>query len=571
MKNSKIIKSLSLFVLTMALATSNNNIFASEIYDIQKSTQVVSENRDVSRYSKNTILHINYPLLNDDFLNNALHSQIQNFMNSMNERYQYIQEQETEFKPEFMVDASVGILENHLMFIKFEVETKYITKSENIKSYEMIIYNVDEDRVIEVSEFLKNDYPQRFYSYARDYFYDTYAEIITTSSDNYPDIAPKYENYTKIFMNGEFLEVPIYDYIKKEEILLSIPLGQIAINIRDEYSFDIKEKYLVQELDTEENIILETEVSNIYDTQGLTEVPSEVFTLGSLLENSTNLLLQSMIASSSEVTANVTETTTELHTEILTEFIAEVTTESPIETLTEIITEIPTETTTEQIQVLEVAQETVFKGSGRVIDKNKPMVALTFDDGPSAGVTTQILDILDRYDSVATFFVLGSRIESEATILQRMVDSGNQIENHTFSHKNLTQLSETQILNELELVEQKLLATIGQNATMVRVPYGAINDKVKNTIDYPIISWSVDPRDWESRNSTSVQNAVLSTVKDGDIVLMHDLYKSTSEACEVIIPELINRGYQLVTVEELYYYRDVELQNNKVYSNAYKK
>lgn len=518
------------------------------------------EVQDVSNYSKNTILHIRYPLFKENeeneesesnSLNDVLGEQIQKFINSMNERYDYIQEQETEFKPEFMVEIVVNVLEERFMFIKFELETKYITNSENVKSYEMVIYDMQNDFELSANQFLEGDYSEKFYLYAKDYFYENYSEDITEFSDNYFDIEAKPENYARIFISEDYVEVPIYDYFKKEEVLLNIHLGSIADNIKDEYSIEIKQKYIIREDDTEENIMHETENSFSSDTYETYEIyenieGTEPFMVqeSQSLVNSTNLLIQAFNSSVSKQ-----------------------------ETQVIILTEMTTETTTQQVNVIEVVKEEVkeVEDTGRNIDKNKPMVALTFDDGPNSSVTSQILNILDRYDAVATFFIAGTRIETETSILQRMVNSGHQIENHTFSHRNLTQLTEAQIINELELVDQKLYSAIGQTTTMVRVPYGAINDKVKSTIDYPIISWSVDPRDWESRNALSVQNAVLNTVKDGDIVLMHDLYKSTADACEVIIPELVNRGYQLVTVEELYYYRDINLENNKVYSNAYKK
>lgn len=527
--------------------------------DILEDILIIEEQeiQDVSNYSKNTILHISYPLFKENEensqsnnLNDILAEQIQKFINLMNERYDYIQEQETEFKPEFTVKTVVNVLEERFMFIKFELETKYITNSENVKSYEMVIYDMLNGFELSANQFLQGDYSEKFYLYAKDYFYENYSEDVTEFSDNYFDIEARPENYTRIFISEDYAEVPIYDYFKKEEILLNIHLRSIADNIKDEYSLEIKQKYIVQEDDTEENIMHETENSFSVDTYETYEIyenieGTEPFMVqeSQSLVNSTNLLIQAFNSSVSKQ-----------------------------ETQVIILTEMTTETTTQQINVIEVVKEgKEVEDTGRNIDKNKPMVALTFDDGPNSSVTSQILDILDRYNAVATFFIAGTRIETEASILQRMVNSGHQIENHTFSHRNLTQLTETQIINELELVDQKLYSAIGQTTTMVRVPYGAINDKVKSAIDYPIISWSVDPRDWESRNALSVQNAVLNTVKDGDIVLMHDLYKSTADACEVIIPELVNRGYQLVTVEELYYYRDINLENNKVYSNAYKK
>lgn len=222
--------------------------------------------------------------------------------------------------------------------------------------------------------------------------------------------------------------------------------------------------------------------------------------------------------------------------------------------------------TIEVPQVEEVLPE--MPSNIRELDKNKPMVALTFDDGPNKTSTNQILDILAQYDSLATFFVIGNRLDEQAETLIRTAELGHQIGNHTYSHPNLTTVSTEIIKNEIQISNDKIFSIVGQVPTIVRVPYGATNNNVKASIDYPIIAWNRDTRDWSSRNATAVKEAALETVIDGDIILMHDLYTSTAEACLSIVPELVNRGFQLVTIDELMYYRDIVLENSEVYSKA---
>ncbi len=250
-----------------------------------------------------------------------------------------------------------------------------------------------------------------------------------------------------------------------------------------------------------------------------------------------------------ETTQTTTETTT----------IIETTTET-----TTIVTEQTiTETTTNIDQGIQNSNS-----NKRKIDKNKPMIALTFDDGPNNATTNRILDILEQNNSVATFFVVSRRIEKDTETLKRMDSLGCQIGNHTANHKDLTKLSNEQIKSEVDIVNHKLEKAIGKQASMVRVPYGAINQTIKDTLSYPIIMWNVDTKDWQSKNAKSIEQQVLGKVKDGDIILMHDLYNTTADACEVIIPKLIEQGFQLVTVEELLEHKGVEIKNGNTYFNV---
>ena len=186
----------------------------------------------------------------------------------------------------------------------------------------------------------------------------------------------------------------------------------------------------------------------------------------------------------------------------------------------------------------------------RKIDKNKKMVALTYDDGPSI-YTPRILKTLKENNSVATFFVVGNRVPMYSDTVKKAYDMGCEIGNHTYEHKSLPNLSETEVKRQISKTNKEVKKAIGEKPVIMRPTGGATNANVKQWVGMPSIIWSIDTLDWKTRNADSTRRAVLNCVKDGDIVLMHDLYSATATASETIIPELVRRGYQLVTVSEL--------------------
>ena len=186
----------------------------------------------------------------------------------------------------------------------------------------------------------------------------------------------------------------------------------------------------------------------------------------------------------------------------------------------------------------------------RNIDLYKPMVALTYDDGPSIH-TWAILDVLAQHGGVATFFVVGQQIPGNSAAVKRAVELGCEIGNHTYSHQRLTGLGTAGIQNQIWITNYAVQNAAGVCPVVMRPPGGGYDSTVRNTVGMPIILWSIDTLDWKTRNAASTQAAVLNHVKDGDIVLMHDLYSQTADASRVIIPQLQSRGYQLVTVSEL--------------------
>ncbi len=203
--------------------------------------------------------------------------------------------------------------------------------------------------------------------------------------------------------------------------------------------------------------------------------------------------------------------------------------------------------------------------------KSKPMIALTFDDGPHPQYTPQILSALKKYNGHATFFVVGNRAQKYPGVIKQISQNGNQIGNHSYSHSQLTKLSESGIKSELKKTSDILQNIIQKKPSIVRPTYGSVNNRVKSASGSPLILWSIDTLDWKTKSKTKTVNKVVGKVKDGDIVLMHDLYKPTAQATEAIIQNLTAKGYKLVTIDELFATRGIKLQNGQVYNNAYKK
>lgn len=189
------------------------------------------------------------------------------------------------------------------------------------------------------------------------------------------------------------------------------------------------------------------------------------------------------------------------------------------------------------------------------IDPAKPMVALTFDDGPGGESTIRILDALKKYNAHATFFVVGSNIDKYADIIKREAAEGSEVGNHTNSHAQLTKLDTNGILSEVNGVKEKIMQLTGQKVVPIRPPYGAVDDNVMATITDPVILWSIDTLDWKTRDAQSTIQNIQSSVYDGAIILMHDIYSTTADAAVNIIDWLHSQGYQMVTVSELGYYR----------------
>ena len=190
-------------------------------------------------------------------------------------------------------------------------------------------------------------------------------------------------------------------------------------------------------------------------------------------------------------------------------------------------------------------------------DPNRPMVALTFDDGPNREFTPQVLDLLERYGAKATFFVVGANLsESTKPILQRMVDMGCDVGMHGLTHTDMRKFSIASNTKRFERMRGLISDQIagGYETHLLRPPYGAINDKVKKACkaaEVASIRWSVDTMDWSNKNPKKILKIVKQETENGAIILFHDRLATTVEALEPVLLWLVEQGYELVTVTEL--------------------
>lgn len=189
--------------------------------------------------------------------------------------------------------------------------------------------------------------------------------------------------------------------------------------------------------------------------------------------------------------------------------------------------------------------------------KSDKLVAFTFDDGPSYN-TIKIVNTLVKYDSKATFFLVGNQIEKYAKTMDVLVKNGMDIGNHTYSHKELTKLRDKEILKEIDLTNEVIYNKTGIKPMFLRPSYGAMNKRIKKLSTMPIIVWNIDTLDWKYHNSNKIKDKILKYVSDGDIILMHDTYVATLNAIEMVIPELKKQGYKIVSVSELFKYKGVK-------------
>ncbi len=186
---------------------------------------------------------------------------------------------------------------------------------------------------------------------------------------------------------------------------------------------------------------------------------------------------------------------------------------------------------------------------------NSRYIALTFDDGPVASNTTRVLDMLKRRNIKATFYVIGERVQNNQSLVRRMAAEGHEIGNHTWTHGKLTTMSDTKVRWELNRTRDAIVSATGVKPRTMRPPYGALRSSQRSWIfreyGYPTILWDVDPEDWKKPGVSVIRNRILSGTKNGSIILLHDLHKSSVDAVPSTIDALLRRGYKFVTVSQL--------------------
>lgn len=201
-------------------------------------------------------------------------------------------------------------------------------------------------------------------------------------------------------------------------------------------------------------------------------------------------------------------------------------------------------------------------------------IALTFDDGPNSTTTNEVIDKLEKYGIVASFFLVGNNIDDEsAKAVKRAYDLGCEIDNHSRTHSNMTELSAEEIKAEYDYTDGKVYEITGEHTKFFRPPYIAVHQIMFDNIDVPFIA-GIGANDWEDRVTAEMRSRmILKQAKDGDIILLHDAEGNsmTVEALDTIIPELQKQGYKFVTVTELFRAKGIEPDMEKVYTNVMQK
>lgn len=210
------------------------------------------------------------------------------------------------------------------------------------------------------------------------------------------------------------------------------------------------------------------------------------------------------------------------------------------------------------------------------------LIAFSFDDGPKNSTTNQILDLLEEYGCTASFFLVGSNIAGCEDTVRRAVSLGCEIGNHSYSHINLATVDKVTALKELALTNEIIYSLTGQERILCRAPYGSFSG-IRDIFNSPLIQWNIDTLDWKYKDDANpdrtpeqrekdlqtVVSSILDNVTDGDIILMHDYYQFTVDAFAIALPQLIERGYKIVSVSELFDAYGMELKAGFVYENVY--
>ncbi len=178
-------------------------------------------------------------------------------------------------------------------------------------------------------------------------------------------------------------------------------------------------------------------------------------------------------------------------------------------------------------------------------------IALTFDDGPSRKYTPILLDGLKERGVHATFFLMGKNIEGEEDIVKRMSEEGHLIGNHSYEHIQLTKAGAKAVCEAVEHTQKQIEAITGKRPEYIRPPYGDWNEELEEEIGMTPVLWSLDSLDWKLKDTGKIIHQVLKDVKDGDIILLHDIFPSSVEAALELIDILQKEGYVFVTADEL--------------------
>lgn len=195
------------------------------------------------------------------------------------------------------------------------------------------------------------------------------------------------------------------------------------------------------------------------------------------------------------------------------------------------------------------------------VDPDKPMLAITFDDGPHITNTKRAMSLLEQYNGRGTFFMLGKLVNTYPDVVKDMYERGFQLANHSWSHPNLKKKDILVANEEIFNTQNAIYSITGYDPNWFRPPYGAYNEGIKqlsNSGGVNIMLWTGDTLDWKYRDGESVKQAILRDAHDGAVILLHDIHKTSIDGLELALPILKEQGYQFVTMDTLKQYRDVK-------------
>ncbi len=202
---------------------------------------------------------------------------------------------------------------------------------------------------------------------------------------------------------------------------------------------------------------------------------------------------------------------------------------------------------------------------GYQYSKDKKTVAITFDDGPTSKYNAQFLDVLARNKAHATFFMVGTMMNSCQKCVLDTYQSGNEVASHTYNHMNIKKNTIEDVNENIKKTDDLFYQITGDHIKYVRPPYGSYSKENLENINYPLILWNLDTEDWRYHDVDHIVNYVMDNVSDGDIILMHELYATSLEALEILLPKLYAEGYQVVSISELATLQDKDLQAHHAY------
>lgn len=185
------------------------------------------------------------------------------------------------------------------------------------------------------------------------------------------------------------------------------------------------------------------------------------------------------------------------------------------------------------------------------IPEGSKFVTLTFDDGPGYESTQRILNVLAKYNAKATWFVLGSKVDANPDMLWAINAAGHEVANHSYNHPNLVNMDLNSALENINAASVSIYNAIGIYPSYLRPPYGSYNDAIANNITMNIALWSVDSLDWKYRNGAAAYQHVLDTMTNNPVILFHDIYDTSADAVELLVPTLAEQGYTFITYSEM--------------------